>query len=70
MHMASVPCKFFNEGKGTCSFGTSCFYAHMNPDGTVWKPPPLRRVLDDEHYTRVVRDVQLGDFIKPARRAR
>lgn len=22
------PCKYFNEGKGTCPFGESCLYKH------------------------------------------
>ena len=30
----SIPCKHFNYGRGDCPFGTSCFYAHLNFDGT------------------------------------
>ena len=26
-------CKLFDYGKGSCAFGSSCFYAHLNPDG-------------------------------------
>lgn len=31
----TIPCKHFNYGRGECPFGTSCFYAHLNFDGTV-----------------------------------
>ncbi len=29
--MRKIPCTHWNMGKGTCPFGTSCFYAHLNP---------------------------------------
>lgn len=28
-----VPCRNFEYGKGKCPFGSSCFYAHLVPDG-------------------------------------
>merc|ERR1712151_1486587 len=40
--MARIPCKLFDYGKGRCPFGASCFYAHLNPDGTRYVPPALR----------------------------
>jgi E3 ubiquitin-protein ligase makorin len=30
----SIPCRHFDYGRGTCPFGSSCFYAHLNFDGT------------------------------------
>ncbi|XP_054720229.1 probable E3 ubiquitin-protein ligase makorin-1 [Uloborus diversus] len=37
-------CKYFKRGEGTCYFGSTCFYLHANPDGTIVKlPPPARR---------------------------
>ena len=30
----SIPCRHFNYGRGECPFGSSCFYAHLNMDGT------------------------------------
>lgn len=29
------PCKYFNEGAGECPFGSSCFYKHAYPDGSI-----------------------------------
>ena len=28
-----IDCKYYNFGEGTCPFGSSCFYAHVNRDG-------------------------------------
>lgn len=33
----TIPCKHWNYGRGECPFGSSCFYAHLNPDGSVCK---------------------------------
>lgn len=30
----SIPCRHWNYGRGECPFGSSCFYAHLNPDLT------------------------------------
>ena len=27
-YLATIPCKHFDQGKGTCQFGTSCLYRH------------------------------------------
>jgi E3 ubiquitin-protein ligase makorin len=32
--LSTIPCKHFDYGKGVCPFGSSCFYAHLNPDGS------------------------------------
>ena len=29
-----IPCRHFDEGRGECPFGTSCFYRHAYADGT------------------------------------
>ena len=34
-NMSHIPCKLFDEGRGVCPHGNSCFYAHRYPDGTV-----------------------------------
>jgi E3 ubiquitin-protein ligase makorin len=31
--LSQIPCRHFNFGKGTCPFGTSCFYAHILENG-------------------------------------
>eukprot|EP01028_Stygiella_incarcerata_P004696 TRINITY_DN2041_c0_g1_i1.p1 TRINITY_DN2041_c0_g1~~TRINITY_DN2041_c0_g1_i1.p1 ORF type:complete len:461 (+),score=122.81 TRINITY_DN2041_c0_g1_i1:136-1518(+) len=27
--LGTIPCKYFDEGRGTCPFGSSCFYSHV-----------------------------------------
>ncbi|KAK8790839.1 hypothetical protein WA158_005470 [Blastocystis sp. Blastoise] len=37
-NMSSIPCKFFNHGKGQCPFGSSCFYSHKDSEGNDYVP--------------------------------
>jgi hypothetical protein len=30
----TIECRHWNRGRGECAFGPSCFYAHLDPDGT------------------------------------
>lgn len=32
---SAIPCKWWDLGRGTCPFGSSCFYAHLNLDGSA-----------------------------------
>ena len=32
--LARIHCRHFDRGAGSCSFGSSCFYAHVLPDGS------------------------------------
>lgn len=59
---ARIPCKMFDYGRGKCNFGTSCWYAHLNPDGTRYVPPPLhwRNGADG---SEVQPEVKLSDFL-------
>lgn len=59
---ARVPCKLFDYGRGNCPFGTSCFYVHLNPDGTRYIPRALhwRKGADG---SEVQADVKLSDFL-------
>ena len=59
--MGRIPCKLFDYGRGTCPFGTSCFYAHLNPDGTRYIPPPLKWLRGAEG-SEVKSEVKLSDF--------
>jgi hypothetical protein len=34
-NLAHIPCRHFDEGRGECPFGSSCFYTHCLPDGSV-----------------------------------
>lgn len=59
--MERIPCKLFNYGKGKCPFGTSCFYAHLNPDGTRYVPPPVKWMVGADG-SEVRGEVKLSDF--------
>ncbi|CAE7711316.1 MKRN [Symbiodinium sp. CCMP2456] len=59
--MGRIPCKLFDYGRGHCPFGTSCFYAHLNPDGTRYIPPPLKWMRGAEG-SQVKSEVKISDF--------
>jgi hypothetical protein len=43
---SSIPCKHFAFGEGTCPFGVSCFYAHVDKEGkplTIGRPRAVIR---------------------------
>jgi E3 ubiquitin-protein ligase makorin len=42
--LRTLPCKHFDFGAGTCPFGSSCFYAHVDKQGRSIATAP-RRVL-------------------------
>lgn len=67
--LSKMPCKYFSEGRGTCPFGTSCFYAHILPDGSR-EQVQLRTLLDDDENVRVMQTVRLSDFLFAADRRR
>merc|ERR1719330_1895385 len=62
--MARIPCKLFDYGKGKCPFGTSCFYAHLNPAGTRFIPAPLRW-RNGADGSEVIGDVKLSEWALP-----
>ena len=62
VEMARIPCKLFDYGRGKCQFGTSCFYAHLNPDGTRYTPAPLRWMAGSDGK-QVYSEVKLSDFL-------
>lgn len=47
------PCKYFDQGRGTCPFGGKCFYMHAYPDGTRAEPDKPRKQLSSEGNVRV-----------------
>lgn len=59
--MSVMPCKDFDYGRGKCSLGSSCFYAHLNPDGTRFIPAAPRK-MQGAVGTMLVGDVKLCDF--------
>ncbi|TMW68266.1 hypothetical protein Poli38472_005734 [Pythium oligandrum] len=62
-NLASIPCRHFDEGRGTCPFGTSCFYAHRLPDGTE-EVRQLRTAVDAEGQYDVLRQVRLEHYFQ------
>lgn len=58
-------CKHFDEGRGQCPFGDSCFYLHAYPDGRKASPQAsyrrFRQNADGE--VSVLRQVRLWDFV-------
>ncbi|XP_031438368.1 probable E3 ubiquitin-protein ligase makorin-1 isoform X2 [Clupea harengus] len=41
--MGCKPCRYFDEGRGTCPFGANCFYKHAFPDGRLEEAQPQQR---------------------------
>lgn len=60
--MSLIPCKAFDYGRGKCSLGASCFYAHLNPDGTRFIPQAPRKMAGKDG-TQLVGEVKLCDFL-------
>ncbi|KAK2534416.1 Mkrn2 [Columba guinea] len=58
------PCKYFEQGKGTCPFGGKCLYLHAYPDGTRAEPEKPRKQLSSEGTVRFFNSVRLWDFIE------
>jgi E3 ubiquitin-protein ligase makorin len=60
--LASIDCRNFNFGEGTCPFGTCCFYRHAYKDGTLEDRAP-RVVAADEGEVKYISKVLLSDFL-------
>uniref|UniRef100_A0A8C1SL23 RING-type E3 ubiquitin transferase n=1 Tax=Cyprinus carpio TaxID=7962 RepID=A0A8C1SL23_CYPCA len=58
------PCKYFDQGRGTCPFGGKCFYMHAYADGTRAEPDKPRKQLSAEGNVRFLNSVRLWDFIE------
>jgi E3 ubiquitin-protein ligase makorin len=59
----AIPCRHFNYGKGTCPFGSSCFYAHTNPDGTPAVQPKHVVRGGADGNVGVTRAFKLNEFL-------
>uniref|UniRef100_A0A672QE55 RING-type E3 ubiquitin transferase n=1 Tax=Sinocyclocheilus grahami TaxID=75366 RepID=A0A672QE55_SINGR len=60
--MGSKPCRYFDEGRGTCPFGANCFYKHAFPDGRLEEPQPQRRQTSSNGRNRNSRRTPLWDL--------
>jgi len=59
--MSEIPCKAFDYGRGKCTLGSSCFYAHLNPDGSRYIPKTQRKMVG-ANGSLAVGEVKLSDF--------
>lgn len=62
--VSKKPCKYFDQGRGTCPFGGKCFYMHAYPDGSRAEPDKPRKQLGSEGTIRFLNSVRLWDFIE------
>ncbi|RLN52936.1 hypothetical protein BBJ29_005412 [Phytophthora kernoviae] len=62
-NLSGIPCRHFDEGRGTCPFGTSCFYAHRYPDGTLTSRQ-VRTAVDADGQYDVLRQVRLENYFQ------
>ncbi|XP_029016636.1 probable E3 ubiquitin-protein ligase makorin-1 isoform X2 [Betta splendens] len=60
--MGSKPCRYFDEGRGTCPFGSNCFYKHAFPDGRLETAQPPRRQTGSNSRSRNSRRTPLWDI--------
>uniref|UniRef100_A0A3P8WFB9 RING-type E3 ubiquitin transferase n=1 Tax=Cynoglossus semilaevis TaxID=244447 RepID=A0A3P8WFB9_CYNSE len=60
--MGTKPCRYFDEGRGTCPFGSNCFYKHAFPDGRLEEPQPQRRQTGSNSRNRSSRRTPLWDI--------
>ncbi|XP_056885598.1 E3 ubiquitin-protein ligase makorin-2 [Takifugu flavidus] len=58
------PCKYFDQGRGSCPFGGKCLYLHALPDGSRAEPEQPRKQLGSEGNIRFMNSVRLWDFIE------
>ena len=59
--LRAVPCKHFAFGEGTCPFGSSCFYAHMDKTGKPMRLEP--RQAYGKAGSTVLPTYRLSDFL-------
>ncbi|EGZ05841.1 hypothetical protein PHYSODRAFT_566348 [Phytophthora sojae] len=62
-NLSAIPCRHFDEGRGICPFGTSCFYAHRYPDGTL-ASREVRTAVDADGQYDVLRQVRLEHYFQ------
>ena len=62
--LGKIPCKWWNYGQGTCPFGTSCFYAHLDRHGNAVQTE-LRAAQTSEGAGVVLSTPKLSDFLFP-----
>ncbi|XP_039647728.1 probable E3 ubiquitin-protein ligase makorin-1 [Perca fluviatilis] len=60
--MGTKPCRYFDQGRGTCPFGSNCFYKHAFPDGRLEEAQPQRRQTGSNSRNRLGERLRLWDI--------
>ncbi|KAL8222404.1 UNVERIFIED_CONTAM: E3 ubiquitin-protein ligase makorin-1 [Gekko kuhli] len=60
--MSNKPCRYFDEGRGSCPFGGNCFYKHAYPDGR--REEPQRQKVGTSSRYRTQRRNRFWEFIE------
>nr|XP_013028558.2 E3 ubiquitin-protein ligase makorin-1 isoform X1 [Anser cygnoides] len=60
--MSNKPCRYFDEGRGSCPFGGNCFYKHAYPDGR--QEEPQRPKVGMASRSRAQRRNRFWEFIE------
>jgi E3 ubiquitin-protein ligase makorin len=66
--MRKIPCKYFDNGKGACRFGSACHYAHVDDNGAEIVPQQLRSYVDSSGGYTQHQEINLGMFFQKAER--
>jgi E3 ubiquitin-protein ligase makorin len=61
--LRKIPCKYFDNGKGTCRFGSACHYAHVDTEGNAVVPEQARAVVDARGEYQQYSTLNLGMFL-------
>ncbi|XP_043565285.1 probable E3 ubiquitin-protein ligase makorin-1 isoform X1 [Chiloscyllium plagiosum] len=62
--MSNKACRYFDQGRGTCPFGSNCFYKHAYPDGRLEEPQPPRKPVASMGRYRNQRRTHFWNFIE------
>ncbi len=57
-----INCRHYDQGRGRCPFGNSCFYNHVNADG-MSTGDIARSYVDSNEQIKVIREFRLSDFL-------
>ncbi|XP_028306767.1 putative E3 ubiquitin-protein ligase makorin-1 [Gouania willdenowi] len=60
--MGNKACRYFDEGRGSCPFGSNCFYKHAFPDGRLEEVQPQRRRSGSGSRSRSSRRTNLWEI--------
>jgi hypothetical protein len=62
--LKAIKCKYFKPGENSsCPFGNSCFYSHLNSDGTPYIIPRRQKIIKDDGTEMLDYDLKLSDLI-------